>query len=142
MAIIAISPGHAPETNRDPQVSDSLSRARAMVAAGRGNDTDGFMDINQGDKRMIRMTAATYLSYWDSQGPAVMPANASKLSAPLLWVVGKDDPMYARGTAYAFDKAPPNPLSRFVTTSGGHFTVVEAIGPQVVDWLNTVKNAK
>jgi pimeloyl-ACP methyl ester carboxylesterase len=142
MAIVAISPGHVPELSRDPQVSDSLSRAWAMVAAGRGNDTDMFMDVNQGQKRMLRMTAAIYLSYWDPQGPAVIPTNAGKLSAPLFWAVGSDDPMYPRGTAYAFDKAPANPLSRFVPVSGGHFTVIEAIGPQVVDWLNTVKNAK
>jgi dienelactone hydrolase len=142
MAIVAISPGHVPELSRDPQVSDSLSRAQAMVAAGHGNDTGTFMDVNQGEKRMLQMTAAIYLSYWDPRGPAIIPNNASKLSAPLFWAVGTDDPMYPRGTAYAFDKAPANPLSRFVPVTGGHFTVIEAIGPQVVDWLNTVKNAK
>ena len=119
MAIVAISPGHVPELSRDPQVSDSLSRARAMIAAGRGSDTDTFMDVNQGEKRMVRMTATIYLSYWDSQGPAVIPNNAAKLSAPLLWVVGSDDQMSQRGTAYAFDKAPANPLSRYVVVRLG-----------------------
>jgi dienelactone hydrolase len=142
MAIVAISPGHIPELSRDPQVTDSISRAKAMVAAGRGGDSDTFMDVNQGEKRMIRMTAAIYLSYWDPQGPAVIPQNASKLTAPLLWVVGADDPMLPRGAAYAFDKAPANPLSRYLPVSGGHFTVVQSIGPQVVDWLNTVRDAK
>lgn len=143
MAIIAISPGHVPDLNRDPQVSDSIARARAMVAAGRGNDTDLFMDVNQGDKKTIRMTAAIYLSYWDPAGPAIMPNNAAKLSAPLLWMVGSGDPMAQRGEAYAFDKAPANPLSRYVTMSGGaHVTVVASAGPQVVAWLNMVRDAK
>jgi pimeloyl-ACP methyl ester carboxylesterase len=123
-------------------VTDSLSRAKAMVAAGHGNDSDNFMDVNQGEKRMIRMTAAIYLSYWDPQGPAVMPQNASKLTAPLLWVVGADDPMLPRGAAYAFDKAPPNPLSRYMPVSGGHFTVMQSIAPQLVAWLNTVRDTK
>ena len=142
MAIIAISPGHVPELNNNRQVSDSLTRARAMVAAGKGNDTDMFMDINQGETRMIRMTAAIYLSYWDPAGGAVMPVNAAKLSAPLFWAVGSDDPMYPRGAAYGFDKAPPNKLSQFVPVTGaGHFGLVQSIGPQVVDWLNSVRDA-
>lgn len=142
MAIVAISPGHVPELNRDPQVRDSLTRAKAMLAAGHGNDSDSFMDINQGDKRMIRMTAAIYLSYWDPAGPAVIPNNAAKLSAPLLWMVGSGDPMAQRGQAYAFDKVPPNPLSRYMVVSGGaHFTVVTAAGPDVLAWLNSVRDA-
>lgn len=141
MAIVAISPGHVPELGANPQVVDSVARARAMVAAGRGNDFDMFMDINQGARRMIRMTAAIYLSYWDPAGPAVMPVNAAKLSAPLLWVVGADDPMSARGAAYAFNKAPPNPSSRFLAVAGAHMTVVQSIGAQVVAWLNGIRDA-
>ena len=66
---------------------------RATHTAGRGNASDSFMDVNQGDKRMLRMTAAIYLSYWDPQGLAIMPQNAARLTAPILWVVGADDPM-------------------------------------------------
>jgi dienelactone hydrolase len=143
MAIIAVSPGHIPDLNRDPQISDSIARAGAMVAAGRANDSDLFMDVNQGDKKMLRMSAAIYLSYWDPAGPAIIPKNVAKLSAPLLWMVGSEDPMSQRGQAYAFDKAPANPLSRYIVVPGGaHLTVVTSAGPQVVAWLTMVRDAK
>ena len=142
LGIVAISPGHEPDLNTNPQVLDGVARAKAMIASGRGNDSDTFVDMNQGETRTVRVTAAIYLSYWDPKGPAVMPANAARLSAPFLWVVGTEDRIYARGAAYVFDKAPPNPLSRYLPVAGGHRTVIQSIGPQVVAWLNGVRDAR
>jgi pimeloyl-ACP methyl ester carboxylesterase len=142
LAILAISPGHRPEDGRNPATADSLARARTMLAAGQGNQKASFVDLNQGRTRSIDMTAAIYLSYWDPRGAAVMPASAAKLSAPLLWIIGSNDLLAARGAAYAYDKAPPDPRSRYIVVEGGeHTTVAKSAADQIVAWLNGVRDS-
>ncbi len=143
MAVVAISPGHNPESTSDPAVLDSIARATAMVQAGKGDDHAQFVDLNQGDHRTITTTADIYLSYWNPAGAAVMPANAAKLSAPFLWITSSNDPLAQRGSAYAFDQAPPNPKSKYVVVeSGGHFSVASGAASQIVTWLDSVRDGK
>jgi pimeloyl-ACP methyl ester carboxylesterase len=142
LAILAISPGHRPEERRNPATADSLARARTMLANGQGNQTASFVDLNQGRTRSIDMTAAIYLSYWDPRGAAVMPPNAAKLSSPLLWIIGEDDPLAARGAAYAYDQAPADPRSRYIVVeSGAHTTVAKIAADQILAWLNAVRDS-
>jgi pimeloyl-ACP methyl ester carboxylesterase len=90
-AIIAISPGHQPDRFlRFTQ--DSLTRAKQMIADGRGKQVAQFSDVNQGQAFQTRTTAEAYVSFFDPDGPALMRRNAADLKgAKLLWVVGSRD---------------------------------------------------
>jgi esterase/lipase len=136
--ILAIAPG-----GNTGQIGDlvqvEVARARKMVAEGKGDKIGVFDDYNQGIRHTRRTTARIYLSYQDPDGSSVIPKNAAALKpgTPLLWVVGTKDPMYQRGTSFAFDKAPPNPRNKYVVVDAGHMETVfdtEAIR-QIVAWL-------
>jgi dienelactone hydrolase len=134
--VMALAPGHTPERFA-ARLGDSLAKAKAMVAEGRGDSTAGFEDINQGERRTVSVRARIYLSYFDPDGPAVMPRNTANLkpAAALLWVVGTRDPLFARGAAYAFADAPANPVSRYVVVPADHLSTPAASIDAVLAWL-------
>jgi pimeloyl-ACP methyl ester carboxylesterase len=135
--IIALAPGHSPEQPRfRERVGDDVARARELVAAGKGAEKHRFTDVNVGRLFDVQTTAEVYLSWFDPEGPAVMPRSAAsfKVPTPLLFVVGSRDPI-APAKEYIFDKAPPHPRSRFVTVSADHGGVPTAAIDEVVSWL-------
>jgi pimeloyl-ACP methyl ester carboxylesterase len=134
--IIALAPGHRPELlGTRPQIAQSLAAARRLVAEGRGNATATFTDFNGEVAIAVTATANIYLSFFAPDSPAVMPANAARLTAPLLYVVGTDDPLQ-RGRQEIFAMAPPHPRNRYVTVRAGHFATSAAARDSVVTWLN------
>lgn len=116
----------------------SVGEAEALVASGKGDEQGSFQDLNAGRTTKVRATAGVYLSFYDPDGPALMPRNAADLKggAPLLWVNGRDDPIrLTNAPDYAYDKAPANPLNAYVTVDAGHHDA-PAAGRHVVDaWL-------
>jgi fermentation-respiration switch protein FrsA (DUF1100 family) len=92
----------------------------------------------------ITTTAAIYLSYFSPDGSAVIPSNIQKWkkNIPLLWIVGKQDPMYARGEAYAYKKAPLNPANQYIVVDADHMGTPNAAADQVVVWIQKVADAK
>ncbi len=139
LGIIALAPGHTPElpSMKERYVSD-VAHARTLVEAGQGDQSVTYMDINQGKSRTVSVSAQVFLSYCDPDGPAVMPVNAAKLTAPLLWVVGSDDKMSDRGEGYAFAKVPANPLNRYVLVNAGHMETPAVATSDVVAWLKQI----
>jgi hypothetical protein len=113
-----------------------VSRARDLVAAGRGKERLRFGDLNQGQSVAVNATPEIYLSWMDPDGAAVMPRSAAafKASTPLLVVNGQFD-RSSRGPDYFFDKAPPHPKSKFVVVSSDHFDVPAAAVDVVESWL-------
>ena len=93
---------------------------------------------------MTTATPVVYLSMFDPDGPAVIPKNAQRWAmrpaapAPLLWVVGKLDPIDRRGPEYAFNAAAKNPKSKYIEVFAGHLTTPLAARKQVVDWINSL----
>lgn len=142
--VVALAPGHLPETGRmRSYVSDAVARARILVAQGRGAVPQSFPDMAQSIPLMATATPLVYLSMFDPDGPAVIPKNAAAIGAaphpvPLLWVAGKFDPIYRRGPAYAFDAAARNPKSKYVVVFAGHLTTPLAARQDVVDWINSL----
>jgi pimeloyl-ACP methyl ester carboxylesterase len=143
--IVAIAPGHLPEADgMRSYVSDGVARAKELVAAGKGDEPQSFPDMGQG----IPLTSATatpivYLSMFDPEGPAVIPKNAAVIGSaarpmPLLWVVGKLDPIDRRGPEYAFNAAARNPKSKYIEVFAGHLTTPLAARRQVVEWSNSL----
>jgi pimeloyl-ACP methyl ester carboxylesterase len=138
-AVVALSPGHLPETAemRD-RTADAIARARALVASGETRRRF-WPDRIQEMPTFARATPAVYLSMFDPDGPAVIPRNAAALhGTPLLWVVGSSDPIHARGRNYAFARAPKNPKSRYVEVAAGHLAAPWVARPQVVAWLKSL----
>ncbi len=140
--VIVVSPGHTPERFiHNPKIAEDLERARAMLSSGRGASYGNYEDVNQGRTRQVSATPAVFISYFDPEGPAVMPYNAAKLSphTALLWVVGRHDQMASEGTGYAFDRAPRNSLSAYHVVDADHFGAPSASREIVVDWLKSLR---
>ena len=135
--IIVLAPAHNPELPAfTRRVGSDVRRAKALVAAGKGKEKQTFSDLNQGQVLEVTATAEVYLSWFDPDGPAVMPRSAAsvKTPIPLLFVVGSGD-RTAPAKDYIFDKAPAHAKSKFVTVTADHFTVPTAAIEEVVAWL-------
>lgn len=139
--VIAIAPGHSPEAKiMRTKLGGDVEHARNMAIEGQGNKTSRFDDMNQGRTFSVTTTANIYLSWFDPDGQAVMPKNAAALKpgTALLWVIGKRDPLYkAGGSAYAFDKAPPNPRNKYIVVDSDHMSTPIVAAGEIVSWLNT-----
>ena len=139
--VIALAPGHRPEAlSRRAEVTASLATARKLVAAGRGDVPSRFTDFNGDFAITVAATPNAYLSFLDPKSAAVMPHNAARLTAPLLYVVGTGDPLQ-RGPDEIFAKAPPHPLNRYVRVRAGHFDTSAASAPAVITWLKELSKA-
>jgi len=138
-AVVALSPGHLPETTemRD-RTAGAVKEARTLAVAGEKSRRI-WPDGVQGIPIFATASPAVYLSMFDPDGPAVIPRNAAALHGlPLLWVVGRSDPIFGRGRDYAFSRAPRNPKSRYVEVSAGHLTAPRVARAQVVEWLKSL----
>jgi hypothetical protein len=93
----------------------------------------------QGVPLVAHATPTVYLSMFDPDGPAVIPKNAAAMGpVPLLWVVGKFDPIDRRGPEYAFNAGAKNPKSKYVEVFAGHLTTPLVAKRQVVEWINSL----
>ena len=134
--ILAIAPGHVPEVKGyQKKMAKSVTHARKLVSASKGSKRGSFADVNQGKKYSINTPAEIYLSYFAPDGPAVMPKNIRSISAPILWVIGKSDPMNKRGKKYAFNKAPDHPMNRYLVVSGGHKDTPDRARDEITTWI-------
>ena len=137
--IIALAPAAAPERQVGlGDIAQNVAQARALVAAGRGDETASFVDRNSSGPFSVRTTATIYLSYLDPQGPANMLDSVRKLHAPLLWVAGSADPSQTGANA-EFNQAPANPLNRFVMVASAHLGTPNAAREAVLAWLLELK---
>lgn len=138
--IVALAPAHAPEViSLRPDVAQSLLKARAMIAEGRGDAMDEFADVNTGAGTAlvnftVRTTARIYVSFFAPESAAVMTENAGKLKAPLLLVSGTNDPTQ-RGARNIFQSVPSNPMNRFVSVDATHMGTPAAARPAMFEWL-------
>ena len=140
-AIVALAPAHYPDQTRmRERFAADVSRARELIAAGRGGEKQTFSDLNQDTPLQVTATAEAYLSWFDPEGPAVMPRNAAAFKAPtpLLVVIGAGE-RTARWRHYFFDKAPPHPKSAFTVVSGEHVEVPDRAIAQVQEWLRRLE---
>jgi pimeloyl-ACP methyl ester carboxylesterase len=139
--VIALAPGHRPEVlARRPAIAAALDRARALAAEGRTQARFSFPDFNGDLMVSVLATPETYLSFFAPDSPALIPANAARLQALLLYVVGSGDPL-RRGPDEIFARAPPHPLNRYVTVRAGHFDTSTASSDAVTGWLRALGSA-
>jgi pimeloyl-ACP methyl ester carboxylesterase len=137
--IIALAPAAAERlATVSPWIAQSVAEARAMVAAGRGDQRASFNDQNVRGPFQVDTMAAIYLSFFDPTGPANMLDNTSRLREPILWVAGTAD-RGQPGPGYAFGRAPPNPLNRYVTVNADHLGTPTAAREAVLTWLKELR---
>lgn len=141
-ALVLLAPGHVPVAYYTRPnlaiVRESVDKARQMVARGEGDQANqAFSDINQGNRLTVFTTAKIYLSYFDPTSDAEMSVTARHIAAniPVLWVIGRSDPLFAAGRAYAFDKLPVNSRSRYLEIDANHLSTPTVATEQVVGWI-------
>jgi pimeloyl-ACP methyl ester carboxylesterase len=134
-AVVVLAPAHAIETlDRRQDIAESIVRARALTAQGRGDIKAGFAELNTGVDFIVTTTPRIYLSFHGPDSIASLTANVSKLSAPLLWIAGSQDRSQRHATQ-TFALASKNPLNRFVSVESDHRGTVAAGRPTVLEWL-------
>lgn len=121
-----------------PQIAQSITEARAMATAGRGDERATFSDLNIHGPFPVETTAAIYLSFFDPAGPSNMRDNVSHLRAPLLWVAGLSDRSQF-GSEGMFGSAPFNPMNRYVTVDSDHLGTPTAAREAVISWLRELQ---
>ncbi len=140
--ILAVAPGHTPEWPAfQAKLKGSTERARQMVQDGKGEDKGNFYDFNQGKQTLLDIPARLYLSWFDPDGPAVIPKNIKNIgNIPIFWVVGSKDSIHTKkgGKNYAFNSAPSNPLNKYVVVKGGHFETPKFAPEFVIPWIEKV----
>jgi pimeloyl-ACP methyl ester carboxylesterase len=136
--ILAIAPGHLPESEDfQNYIGHDWKRAKQMVESGSGDQKAKFSDLNQGRKSTRNIKAKVYLSWFDPNGPAVMPVNTANLKpgVSLLWIIGEGDRMHLLGEAYAFGRAPLNQKNAYIIVKGGHKDTPENGKVEILRWL-------
>ena len=140
--ILAVSPGHTPElASFRNALGGDVARAKEMVAAGKGADKATFLDINQGQRKSLRLEASSYLSWMDPSGPAVIQRSAARMKpgAAFMWVIGDQDGLHQQGRAYAFDRVPENPKNSYIVVGGGaHADSGNLAAQNIIAWLKTL----
>jgi pimeloyl-ACP methyl ester carboxylesterase len=136
--IVALAPGHRPEVLAQRlTIAAALDRARMLIVDGRARTPLTFPDFNGDLTVSVTATPETYLSFFAPDSPAVMPPNAARLQAPLLYIVGSGDPLQ-RGPDEIFGKAPAHPRNRYVTVHASHFGTSAAAADAIAAWLRSL----
>ena len=121
------------------KVQSDLDRAASMKAGGQGDDKAWFTDWNTNQThKSLSMTANTFLSLYDPQGPMNIDQNASALPAglPVLWISATDESEKNReGNASAFARVPDASHARFIEVDADHLHAPDASVVPVLAWL-------
>jgi len=140
--VIALAPGHSPYEMYQMGMNRSLlEAANKQITEGKPEALIEFTDLNQGERKTFSIRADVFYSYFRPDGLGNMGLSASrfKKSVPFMWVIGTKDPLYRGGPAYAFEKVPSNPLSKYVVVEANHATTPEVASDLVLEWITLVK---
>jgi esterase/lipase len=136
--VIACAPAHdAARIATNKRVAQALGQALDAVNSGRGDVSSEYPDANQGVNFTVTATAKAYVSYMDPDGPANIAANISRLSVPLIWIAGSQDPTQSASSS-TFQKAPAKRLSRYVAVDSDHLDTCDVGTDAILQWLGTL----
>jgi dienelactone hydrolase len=141
--VIALAPGHSPNEMYKMGLNRSLiDIAKKNLDQGNPGLLLEFTDLNQGQRKNFLVRSDVFYSYFNPDGLGNMALSASrfKQSVPFLWVIGTQDWLIREGSAYAFDRAPTNPLSSYKVVDANHATTPEVGADLVVEWIARVSN--
>jgi pimeloyl-ACP methyl ester carboxylesterase len=136
--VVMVAPAHTPDAEPFALVvGPSLGLAREVVARGQGAQVLALLDHDHRATQEIRISAASYLSYFAPDGTAAMSVSAPQLAAgvPVLWVYGSWDVMRDEGRALFFSRLPPHPRHRQRALFTPLGNTPSAAVVEVADWL-------
>ena len=135
--VILLAYGHVPGLpGFARKLSASVAEARAMIEAGKGEETATFADSG-GRNDTAFSTANDLLSWFDPNGPATIAANAPKAKPPVLCVDGSRDRWQRCGRIMG--QLPDNPKNREATVGANHQGVPAAAAEQIANWLQALR---
>lgn len=140
--LIIIAPGGDVSANfYRQQVGASVSRARGMVAAGKGADSADFDESEGGKNWTVRTTAANYLSWFDPDGAMnqLKSSRALPKSLPVLHVAPTSDyPTLLRAKREMFDALPDHPQKRLYEPNSDHRNAPRDSVEEIARWVTEV----
>jgi pimeloyl-ACP methyl ester carboxylesterase len=119
-------------------VRDSISRARGLVAAGKGETVEEFADNNQGEALRVRMRAFDYLGYFDPGGAMDPQAQIASTPCPVLWAIGTRDALYSSSRSLYFDRLPRDPRHAFFEADADHRSLPQAAAQRTAAFFKTL----
>jgi len=136
--LVLIAPGGNVATNFYRQkVSPSVSKARRLVADGKGNEPGEFEEF-EGDKGFwtVRTTAAAYLSWFDPEGAMNQTKSSRALpkTLPVLHVAPTSDyPALLRAKQEMYDDLA-TPLKRLHEPASDHRNAPRDAAAEIARW--------
>lgn len=137
------SPGHMldmfpPTAQFWKGVMPSLNKAKALIAAGKGQEMARFEGTNTSGTNLLsenyEMRPVVYASFHD---PEVFPSLRKALpqtKLPVYWGVGSRDPA-GGGKKPSYDRLPPNAKSVYAEIPGDHNSIMRDAVPAMVKWV-------
>ncbi len=140
--LVIIAPGGSVATQfYQQQVGSSVSRARDLVAAGKGNEPGEFEEYEGGKGFWkVRTTAATYLSWFDPGGAMNQMKSSAALpkTLPVLHVAPTSDyPALLRAKQEMFG-ALSTPQKRLYEPSSDHRNAPRDAAAEIARWAAEV----
>jgi pimeloyl-ACP methyl ester carboxylesterase len=141
--LVIIAPGGNVGTRfYQGKVGASVSRARELVASGKGGEREGFDDFEGGSgTTTVHTTAAIYLTWFDRDGAMNQMKSSSALPAalPVLHVAPTDDyPALQRAKREMFGALPANPLTKLYEPATSHREAPTASLEEIARWTAEV----
>lgn len=137
-ALVAIAPNGGADMKK---LDDQLERARALVAAGRGQERTTLMDadvVGDGRTPLVGTRAATYLEWYEPRGVMNWDGVWQRLrpGLPVLLVVPRRDLANLRERKDAlWEGLPPHPAHRLYQPWTDHLGAPLASAGETVRWL-------
>lgn len=140
--LIIIAPGgNVAHAFYRQQVGASVSRARNLLASGKGNEHGEFDESEGGKNWIVRTTAAVYLSWFDPDGAMNQEKSSRALpkSLPVLHVAPISDyPALLRAKQEMFDALPDHPLKKLYEPSSDHRNAPRDSVNEIARWVAQV----
>ena len=145
--IIAIAPGGstgAPVYRQ--KLGESLARAKALVAQGKGAEKESFQDFEGGRGTYpVIVAPAVYVTWFDPEGAmnGLIAAKGMKPQTPVLYVAPSGDyPALQRVKGEMFGALPANPLTRLYEPSASHLQAPAASSEEILKWISQVSTQR
>lgn len=141
--IIAIAPGgNAASPAYREKLGASVSQARALLAAGKGDEKTRLLDF-EGSRGTytIWCTPANYLSWFDPDGAMneLKAVRSMDPKVPVLFITPTGDyPPLKAARPMMFGALPPNPRTRFYEPDSSHLGAPAASIEEIAHWIAEV----